>query len=1145
MPTNMFTHFRHHKRGSSDLSPVSPLFDQADRFVHGAPDGARKAAYHEPSFPFHDSASQSSTSPVSPVPQPPPPSESRPHLSMGPDTPRWRPVGSGLPAELIYGEPEDRKRPPAPKPPTGLRAPRQSQAPPMPPPKEDRSQAGPPTASHPTGKPPRISAAGPQHGRRLGGDVEATSRPQASAPRDLPSSPPLPTQQLRPAKSRLNLLNPMALLSRRRTQQPPAQALEQPLAGNLTIPAMKLPDDYDPRIRGKGVHDFSAPRPRSGASHTDLHGARSVGVAVETPSDRASSSFENARHGDAHARYSGGSSRGSPRSGDREYFAAFREDFDQPPPARDRPASDAAAPHNGSNILDHTQTRVDRSSLPPFARQLPDAVDVGPPSNVSPGRGTERYSQEKEVLEHRSPEPTRQAETGSLAPAEDPVADGVPARPSRRAGTKARRRKGSDVASSFQPAGLPKHLTSSSSRFSFDLASVGSAAQEKLLEEKHERVMAAAPGRDVAADRGGASDSDEEYMCGYDDVDDDGALEERIPGVNADADTDEDDDDVDYRAGFVDDTYSLGDHASDDDEPPEPGPESRVVEFDFRLHGGSSAAVSPMSPGALQTPRDAEGKTIGFAMSKESPMHLQPNAPSPRSPRSAPSPGSPVADGGGLGLVGVGTGEVSEEKTTVEAGSRIVQPATPALDGSGDDDDLYFDDGLIEHPAERASRRFDESVFDEEHPRGSGALRREPDPSVEHTILASPPVDTDTPPNEPARVDSEDTASPSSEDEPTTVCLPTLSITTDSADMATELPLPRLQPNGLLGQPAADRTRDDLHAYHDALARAANAAAADGKFSHAWDLCGPGDARHGLREEASVGDETVDGPGFDDDFELDDDAMVAAANAEALENDADGFYGQEFGFYAQASGNSSADSVHGGFFGPRSADGLTRSQSGHATFREPNLTPITERSEYSNRNSFMLPLLGAQPAQHHPSPGLAQLADLMSPLEGDDMSLSALMKLRRGAFGGSNGSLRSAGSGASAATSSPVSFLPPLATGLPFSVSVQGIGDSPTSPVDTGPEDEAPIIPPPIATAAEDADKVPASPAQKAECSPSDVCSIRRSGQRERGHSRTGSGAHEVSYVKEADGWVLERRRTSEVGEVEVLGREVIESGRI
>ena len=52
------------------------------------------------------------------------------------------------------------------------------------------------------------------------------------------------------------------------------------------------------------------------------------------------------------------------------------------------------------------------------------------------------------------------------------------------------------------------------------------------------------------------------------------------------------------------------------------------------------------------------------------------------------------------------------------------------------------------------------------------------------------------------------------------------------------------------------------------------------------------------------------------------------------------------------------------------------------------------------------------------------------------------------------------------------------------------------------------------------------------------------------GHSRKGSAADSVTYVREHDEagegrWVLERRRTAESGELELVGREVVEGGRI
>jgi hypothetical protein len=175
---------------------------------------------------------------------------------------------------------------------------------------------------------------------------------------------------------------------------------------------------------------------------------------------------------------------------------------------------------------------------------------------------------------------------------------------------------------------------------------------------------------------------------------------------------------------------------------------------------------------------------------------------------------------------------------------------------------------------------------------------------------------------------------------------------------------------------------------------------------------------------------------IEDDDDFDDDAIIAEANADALANDSDGFYGQEFGFYsapvtlpqhghghhvASTSPKPLTDEnlfqyANGGFFGP--AGGVNRSASGRMVSREPNLTPITERSEYSNRNSIMslavLPGVGSaggapSSAGQMQSPGLAELA-MMSD-DDPNMSMSALLRLRSKTFGGSKASLHSSPEG--------------------------------------------------------------------------------------------------------------------------------------
>ncbi|KAK6541316.1 hypothetical protein TWF694_008662 [Orbilia ellipsospora] len=89
-----------------------------------------------------------------------------------------------------------------------------------------------------------------------------------------------------------------------------------------------------------------------------------------------------------------------------------------------------------------------------------------------------------------------------------------------------------------------------------------------------------------------------------------------------------------------------------------------------------------------------------------------------------------------------------------------------------------------------------------------------------------------------------------------------------------------------------------------------------------------------------------EGTGFIDDEanENDEDDMIAEANRDALASDNDGWYGQEFDFYPTSSTNSTY--LAGGFFG------IDLPKPGF--IRNPSLTPISERSESSLRNSLSI-----------------------------------------------------------------------------------------------------------------------------------------------------------------------------------------------
>ncbi|GME47780.1 hypothetical protein GTA08_BOTSDO11539 [Neofusicoccum parvum] len=165
------------------------------------------------------------------------------------------------------------------------------------------------------------------------------------------------------------------------------------------------------------------------------------------------------------------------------------------------------------------------------------------------------------------------------------------------------------------PAGLPTHMTSRASRFSFQIAGVDSAAQEQLLEEKHrQKVAAKQSGSNGAHDYG----DDEDDMFDYDNIDDDmfAGFEEEIPTIGGDYD------DYGYGGGYNGEYGAYGNTGS------APG----LGSFDFSTVNNRvpfSSTLSPISAGgeSLATPRDSLGNVIGSAVTDDS-QKLAP-APSP------------------------------------------------------------------------------------------------------------------------------------------------------------------------------------------------------------------------------------------------------------------------------------------------------------------------------------------------------------------------------------------------------------------------------------------------------------------------------------------------------------------------------------
>lgn len=877
------------------------------------------------------------------------------------------------------------------------------------------------------------------------------------------------TAPSRHGKARLNLLNPMTLLARRRSGQFMNSRPED--IGKMSLPA--LPDDYDPRIRGKLFHDFSAPRPRSNLS-TPTYKPQQTEKAV--PQDTVQSKEKSLSSTPEHLKQSGHNHpqrevlpKEPPHDEDsRNSIQLESDDYFDSAPSSFRPSN------------------ISSSGLPSYSDQL---------SKGTPGTAKQP--------EQRRPGTMKSNRTNFSA---------------------SLRSRLSSIHDNATPAapGLPKHLTSSASRFSFDLAGVGSSSQEKLMEEKHKEKEAARKA-EAGSDTAHGSDSD---SFDYDAMMDDDGLEERIPGVNVDADADADDDDFDE----FNDNYGMEGYS---------GP--RLGNLNT-LNNGENVFV-PALPTVLSAPMSP--------LNLDSPATQPHNEDTQIEGPTKPSPGLPVLN--------VSSCDPLDDDPTaapqpypVTQDERQLETITSLEE---DNDDLYFDDGMIDDiPPDTEGGTFDESIFDDE----TSHLYERRRPAPQNT-LRKPKASAGQPPV------SKTGVLETAYDHPSNGSHLLGGATEESEKTVTE----DVAKADESQKPTQSLTEGNLEAYHSALAQAANEAALKGRFrrsvsdSEASDdrasESHTSDSHPGLTADGSRVSQNIESMTYDvlDDFDyddkaLDDDPMIAAANAEVLENDDEGFYGQEFGFYARAHGNCDPEMVFGGYFGPGRVEGITRSHSFRANFREPSLTPITERSEWSTRNSIISLTAHAHSGQQVSSPALAQLVD-MGNVE-DEMTLSSLMKLRRSAWGGSNGSLRS--SVASQGATSPQTHQTPSNLGS-FTSAQDGLGENirpsnaRTSPPggfvsrnsytsdsdfpETLPKIENQLPP----TSGKPNHHRPPSlsiDTNKANVSKLDV-----------GHSRTSSATESISYVKGTDEsgsdcWVLEKRRTSLSGEPEIE-REVM--GRI
>lgn len=979
-----------------------------------------------------------------------------------------------------------------------------------------------------------------------------------------------PAPNARSGKAKFNLLNPMSLLARRRTSQSiPQLSSESSADKDRIIPGMRLPDNYDPRIRGKVVHDFSAPRPRRyHPSYENTHLSTDIpgtytGIPLDGGTARSSSDRVSPDTKADLGRALFGNSDENRKSGERDHVPVFKEHFgdDVRPWSNDLAALSSERIALTLSCLTIAEPDREPPPLPAFARNLPSDVTR-----------TTLYSYELG-------EDSLLAAVPELAPPEVPAQHCFTVSTPPTSPPKASSRKTSATDLSFQSAGLPKHLASTASRFSFDLAGVGSAAQEKLLEERHkEKATTRALGTSGKArhvengekNPDDGEDEEEDYM--YDDINDDDDLEEKIPGINAD-------------------TEEL--HP----------PNDRVGLRELQLNTTLEAAVRrPIihDVAASDTSRVMQSLAGGSVKSKELPGSVSNQSgllydgslETPRTEAASLMNRCNPSD------VNISHATTSQDARTSASSGHPSTISLPTL--NTDYDDLYYDDGVIAHPKETDAYRFDESLFDDETSTFYGHPRSNTTAPFNSDLLSSA---SGSPSLSSARDSGGHNAGQITQLRnhqytdfgKLSLAEPSFSTLSEQGPQNAQQQFTGLGLGRTVGL-----TQDNLAAYHDALAYATDQATINERLS---DIQGPG---HILPQDLQASNSPLNstlGPsenpektkirfspdddifpldnfgenGDDFDYEdaIEDDPIIAAANAEALENDDEGFYGREFGFYAasSSSGSGEAQYVHGGYFGARGpVDGLTRSHSGRANFQEPSLTPITERSEFSNRNSMISLSLygtshpavgGPHPAATAPlpSPGLAQLADLMHlRADDDDLSLSALLKLRRGAWAGSSASLDS--SAGSAYSASPVTYTTATTLGG-VSGGVYGVGTALPAGSNYSPVSSKGNVS--SVSVSDGTNSAPSSPTITLQTQglgisapaapPADSSPVRRAALKGKagGHKRNSSGADSVSYIKERNEegeggvrWVVEKRRTAaDTGLVELLGREVVVGGRI
>lgn len=912
-------------------------------------------------------------------------------------------------------------------------------------------------------------------------------------------------------KNRLNLLNPVNLLMRRRSSQAVDTLTDKPSPKGKMLPPMDLPDDYDPRIKGNMVHDFSAPRPRRNLSYNDAccsptfnPESSTLHVIQQSPETQFSSDLDEQAH---RTRMSG------------QHTPVFTENFD----FVDHSNNTSAAVHaeslaDGSFLARNSWHNGEPIAPPPFGRksqqmdeqQVQDIIystnRTSDPSSMSSATSATSFPDRPQGLgftmsDQSSTSPDTIATIESRPVSKELVLNDQPVdlaslphstspEPTLSSSAASSPDPQCDDQHSDRPSGL-RHLPSSSSRFSFQIASMDSMAEEKLLEDRHKQRHSTVP--------------DQPTQLYDDDINDD------------------DDDDEDN--SFDEDAMYDPDEMEGFDEPEVLGG-NNVFQH---THNSSSTSS------ALATHFD--GMNISDPSTRSSYITVPPTSPQANLINSFTTPIRPENRSARTTQL---TEQAMERLPAFQLASEDLpsKPKSPSSPGS-----FYFDDGMIDEtdqvddgPCDRDGNIFDEEQFDDP------TFLKNPDAQrYDASTSAAPSL---APPDKSSyyvngcefqmsstgpqgRIENLTSHSSNSEYLP------------DRERDATERSRP-YKDDSHHRNDQEPNPRDSLSAYHNALAEAAQQAAVEGRFtrqtstdstrstysrsaysvneeaqksvsfeqqpseeynhveyeqkpSEALDSTFANHSAHpsysgfnfgmpyGYPDmnsmppdpEAYNSDYGYQVPPDDDDYDFDDSDLIAAANAEALSADDSGMYSQEFGFYARPRPGSAEGErdINGGYFGQAGIE-IQRQKS----LREPNLTPITERSEFSHRNSFNIgpgsfgapwsPMSHAGSAQGLPSPALsttmslAQQRGMSSPMnrtatipENENLTLA---EIRRSLHANAHaGSISSVGSDYGAIMSSPLAEYAPAYPAVAGSVympaprggprTIAGIGGVPMS----------------------------------------------------------------------------------------------------